>query len=110
MYGLYKQLLGQSRRPGYKHAGCWIQACWVPSATSLSVFYKTLKFTSRVPAAFLAVFEDIRLRTNSMAGLAFPDQVLAPYAQPSPNLVQLLMTTLFPVNVKTRAEHFTTKF
>ena len=47
----------------------------------------------------LAAFEDIRLRPNSMTVLAFPDHVLATYAQPSPNPVQLQMTTPFPMTL-----------
>ncbi len=68
------------------------------AAISLAVCCKALKVT-RVPAAMLAAFEDIRLRPNSMTVLAFPDHVLAPYAQPSPNPVQLQMTTPFPVTL-----------
>ena len=56
---------------------------------------------ARVPAAMRAAFEDIRSRPNSMTVLAFPDHVLAPYAQPSPNPVQLQMTTPFPVTLPT---------
>ena len=50
----------------------------------------------------LAAFEDIRSRPNSMTVLAFPDHILGPYAQPSPNPVQLQMTTPFPVTLPTR--------
>ncbi|DBA92339.1 TPA: hypothetical protein ACH3X1_003068 [Trebouxia sp. C0004] len=53
---------------------------------SLAVCCKALKL-ARVPAAMLAAFEDIRVRPNSLTVLAFPDHVLAPYAQPSPNPV-----------------------
>ena len=67
---------------------------------SLAVCCKALKL-ARVPAAMLAAFEDIRSRPNSMTVLAFPDHVLAPYAQPSPNPVQLQMTTPFPVTLPT---------
>ena len=66
----------------------------------LAVCCKALKL-ARVPAAMLAAFEDIRSRSNSMTVLAFPDHVLAPYAQPSPNPVQLQMTTPFPVTLPT---------
>ncbi len=68
---------------------------------SLAVCCKALKL-ARVPGAMLAAFEDIRSRPNSMTVLAFPDHVLAPYAQPSPNPVQLQMTTPFPVTLPTR--------
>ncbi len=67
---------------------------------SLAVCCKALKL-ARVPAAMLAAFEDIKSRPNSMTVLAFPDHVLAPYAQPSPNPVQLQMTTPFPVTLPT---------
>ncbi len=67
---------------------------------SLAVCCKALKL-ARVPAAMLAAFEDIRSRPNSMTVLAFPDHVLAPYAQPSPNPVQLQMTTPFAVTLPT---------
>lgn len=67
---------------------------------SLAVCCKPLKL-ARVPAAMLAAFEDIRSRASSMTVLAFPDHVLAPYAQPSPNLMQLQMTTPFPVTLPT---------
>jgi len=67
---------------------------------SLAVCCKALKL-ARVPAAMLAAFEDIRSRPNSMTVLAFPDHVLAPYAQPSPNPVHLQMTTPFPVTLPT---------
>ncbi|DBA87060.1 TPA: hypothetical protein ACH3X2_000303 [Trebouxia sp. C0005] len=67
---------------------------------SLAVCCKALKI-ARVPAAMQAAFEDIRSRPNSMTVLAFPDHVLAPYAQPSPNLVQLQMTTPFLVTLPT---------
>ncbi|DBA88821.1 TPA: hypothetical protein ACH3X1_016439 [Trebouxia sp. C0004] len=56
------------------------------ATVSLAVCCKALKL-ARVPAAMLAAFEDIRLRPNSLTVLAFPDHVLAPYAQPSPNPV-----------------------
>ena len=79
---------GQARRLGYKRA------------ISLAVCCKALKL-AKVPAAMLAAFEDIRSRPNSMTVLAFPDHVLAPYAQPSPNPVQLQMTTPFPVTLPT---------
>ncbi|DBA81082.1 TPA: hypothetical protein ACH3X2_000805 [Trebouxia sp. C0005] len=48
-----------------------------------------------------AAFEDIRSRPNSMTVVAFPDHVLAPYAQPKSNPVQLQMTTPFPVTLPT---------
>ncbi|DBA82222.1 TPA: hypothetical protein ACH3X2_000496 [Trebouxia sp. C0005] len=67
---------------------------------SLAVSCKALKI-ARVPAAMQAAFEDIRSRPNSMTVLAFPDHVLAPYAQPSPNPVQLQMTMPFPVTLPT---------
>ncbi len=67
---------------------------------SLAVCCKALKL-ARVPAAMLSAFEDIKSRPNSMTVLAFPDHVLAPYAQPSPNPVQLQMTTPFPVTLPT---------
>ncbi len=67
---------------------------------SLAVCCKALKL-ARVPAAMLAAFEDIRSRPNSMTVSAFPDHVLTPYAQPSPNPVQLQMTTVFPVTLPT---------
>ena len=54
-----------------------------------------------LPAAMLAAFEDIRSWPNSMTVLAFPDHVLAPYAQPSLNPVQMQMTTPFPVTLPT---------
>ncbi|DBA68083.1 TPA: hypothetical protein ACH3X2_013956 [Trebouxia sp. C0005] len=67
---------------------------------SSAVCCKALKI-ARVPAAMQAAFEDIRSRPDSMTVLAFPDRVLAPYAQPSPNPVQLQMTTPFPVTLPT---------
>ncbi len=67
---------------------------------SLAVCCKALKL-ARVSAAVLVAFEDIKSKPNSMTVLAFPDHVLAPYAQPSPNLVHLQMTTPFPVTLPT---------
>ena len=80
--------------------GCLTTSMPNVATISLAVCCKALKL-ARVPAAMLAAFEDIRSRPNSMTVLAFPDHVLAPYAQPSPNPVQLQMTTPFPVIVPT---------
>ncbi len=74
----------------------------VPNVATISwaVCCKALKL-ARVPAARLAAFDDIRSWPNSMTVLAFPDHVPAPYAQFSPNPVQLQMTTPFPVTLPT---------
>ena len=65
---------------------------------SLAVCCKVLKIC-KVPAVMLAAFEKLRLRPDSITVLALPDHVLAPCAQPSPNPVQLQMTTPFPVTL-----------
>ena len=90
-------LSGLDKQPLVKLGGLDASAPNV-AAISLAVYCKALKVT-RVPAAMLAAFEDIRLRPNSMTVLSCPDHVLAPYTQPSPNPVQLQMTTPFPVTL-----------
>ena len=70
------------------------------ATSSLAVCCKALKL-ARLLAAMLAAFEDIRSEPNSMTVLATPDHVLTPHAQPSPNPVQLQMTTPFPVTLPT---------
>jgi len=59
----------------------------VPNVVAISSeVCRALKAT-RVPAAMLAPFEDIRLRPNSMTVIAFSAHVLAPYAQPKSSAV-----------------------
>ena len=82
---------GQAKRLG-------VQAC--RTSISLAFCCKAPKLAS-LPAAMLAASEDIRSRPNSMTVSAFPDHLLAPYAQPSPNPVQLQMTKPFPVTLPT---------
>ena len=90
LFGLDKQLL-------LKLGGLDVS---VPNicVISLAVSCKVLKIC-KVSATMLAAFEDIRLRPDSMTVLGLPDHVLAPCAQPSPNPVQLQMTTPFPVTL-----------
>ena len=91
MFGLHKQLLVKLKLDTS-----------VPNVAtiSLAACCNALKL-ARVPAAMLAAFEDIRLRSNSMTMLAFLSRVLAPYAQPCPDLVQLQLTVPFPLTLPT---------
>ena len=68
------------------------------AVVSLAVCCRALKHC-RVPAAVLHAFDDIRLKPASQVVLELPEHMLAAYAQPSPNPVQLQMTTPFPVTL-----------
>ena len=65
---------------------------------SLAVCCQALKLC-RLPTAAVDAFDEIRLRPASQIILDLPDHVLAACAQPSPNPVQLQMTTPFPVTL-----------
>ncbi|KAL3136159.1 hypothetical protein ABBQ32_007176 [Trebouxia sp. C0010 RCD-2024] len=65
---------------------------------SLAVCCRALKLC-KVPAAVLHAFDDIRLKPASQVVLGLPEHILAAHAQPSPNPVQLQMTTPFPVTL-----------
>ncbi|KAL3152850.1 hypothetical protein ABBQ38_012165 [Trebouxia sp. C0009 RCD-2024] len=68
------------------------------AVVSLAVCCRALKLC-KVPAAVLHAFDDIRLQPASQVVLGLPEHILAPHAQPSPNPVQLQMTTPFPVTL-----------
>ncbi|KAL3130221.1 hypothetical protein ABBQ38_008520 [Trebouxia sp. C0009 RCD-2024] len=68
------------------------------AVVSLAVCCRALKLC-KVPAAVLHAFDDIRLQPASQVVLGLPEHLLAPHAQPSPNPVQLQMTTPFPVTL-----------
>ena len=52
-----------------------------------------------MPVAVLHAFDDIRLNPASQAVLEQPEHILAAHGQPSPNPVQLQMTTPFKVTL-----------
>ncbi|KAL3137449.1 hypothetical protein ABBQ32_006969 [Trebouxia sp. C0010 RCD-2024] len=68
------------------------------AVVSLAVCCRALKLC-KVPAAVLHAFDDIRLKPASQVVLGLPEHILAAHAQPSPNPVQLQMTTPFPVTL-----------
>ena len=68
------------------------------AVVSLAVCCNALKLC-KVPAAVLHAFDDIRLRPANQVVLEMPEHVLAAHAQPSPNPVQLQMSTPFPVTL-----------
>lgn len=68
------------------------------AVVSLAVCCKALK-VCRVPAAVVHAFDGIRLQPASQVVLELPEHILAAHAQPSPNPVQLQMSTPFPVNL-----------
>ncbi|KAL3163440.1 hypothetical protein ABBQ32_009816 [Trebouxia sp. C0010 RCD-2024] len=68
------------------------------AVVSLAVCCRALKLC-KVPAAVLHAFDDIRLKPASQVVLGLPKHILAAHAQPSPNAVQLQMTTPFPVTL-----------
>ena len=68
------------------------------AVVSLAVCCRALKLC-RVPAVVSHAFDDIRLKPASQVILDLPEHILAAHAQPSPNPVQLQMTTPFPVTL-----------
>ncbi|KAL3131991.1 hypothetical protein ABBQ32_008615 [Trebouxia sp. C0010 RCD-2024] len=68
------------------------------AVVSLAVCCRALKLC-KVPAAVLHAFDDIRLKPASHVVLGLLEHILAAHAQPSPNPVQLQMTTPFPVTL-----------